>query len=298
MAITPANGEPIWTTDNKKFYIGDGTTCGGIFMAPSMHTNGTVTGSIKPAFGANSSTGSFSTVSGGQGTYATGAFSTVAGGGALFGGANCATGSQSTVSGGLGNCASMAYSTVGGGNNNAASAISSTISGGFQNTASALYSTVSGGKQAKASKYGEVANAAGLLAQKGDAQHSVLVARRNTTNATVTTLFLDGVNVRLTLPAETAWTFSINLSAYNDTDNTAAWWIIRGGIRRNAANLTALIGSLIEERDSEGTMSGTSVAVTADDTNEALNINVTGLASKNIRCVAVVDISQVSWGTP
>ena len=45
-------------------------------------------------------------------------------------------------------------------------------------------------------------------------------------------------------------------------------------------------------------MSGTVVAVTADDTNEALNINVTGLASKNIRCVAVVDISQVSWGTP
>jgi len=152
--------------------------------------------------------------------------------------------------------------------------------------------------RAKASKYGEVAHAAGRFGFNGDAQHSILVARRNTTNNTVTTLFLDGVDDRLTLPAETTWTFSINLSAYNDTDNTAAWWIIRGGIRRNAANITALIGSLIEERDSEGTMSGTSVAVTADDTNEALNINVTGLASKNIRWVAVVDISQVSWGTP
>jgi hypothetical protein len=100
------------------------------------------------------------------------------------------------------------------------------------------------------------------------------------------------------LTAETTWTFDIKLSAYNDTDNTTAWWIIRGGIRRNAANSTTLIGSLIEERDYEGTMSGTSVAVTADDTNEALKIAVTGLASKNIRWVAVVDVAQVSWGTP
>ena len=40
------------------------------------------------------------------------------------------------------------------------------------------------------------------------------------------------------------------------------------------------------------------VSATADDTNEALQINVTGLASTNIRWVAVVDISQVSYGTP
>jgi len=100
------------------------------------------------------------------------------------------------------------------------------------------------------------------------------------------------------LTAETTWTFDIKLSAYNDTDNTTAWWIIRGGIRRNAANGTTLIGSLIEERDYEGTMSGTSAAVTADDTNESLKIAVTGLASKNIRWVAVVDVAQVSWGTP
>ena len=211
---------------------------------------------------------------------------------------NCASVNFSTVSGGRNNIANSLVSTVSGGYGNTASGYFSTIGGGSLNTASASYSTVGGGYFAKASKYGEVAHAAGQFAQKGDAQHSVLVARRNTTDATVSTLFLNGVSERLTLPAETTWTFSINLSAYNDTDNTAAWWIIRGGIRRNAANGTALIGSLIEERDSEGTMSGTSVAVTADDTNEALNINVTGLASKNIRWVAVVDISQVSWGTP
>lgn len=34
LLIIPATGEPIWVTDTKKFYIGDGTTIGGIFMSP------------------------------------------------------------------------------------------------------------------------------------------------------------------------------------------------------------------------------------------------------------------------
>ena len=29
-AITPAEGEPIYTTDTKKLYVGDGSTAGGI----------------------------------------------------------------------------------------------------------------------------------------------------------------------------------------------------------------------------------------------------------------------------
>jgi len=28
-SITPAEGEPIYTTDTKKLYVGDGTTAGG-----------------------------------------------------------------------------------------------------------------------------------------------------------------------------------------------------------------------------------------------------------------------------
>jgi hypothetical protein len=102
----------------------------------------------------------------------------------------------------------------------------------------------------------------------------------------------------LTLPAETTWTFEIKLSAYNDTDNVAAGWIYRGVIRRNAANSTTLVGSLIEESWKETAMNSASASVVADDTNEALEIRVTGLTSKNIRWVAVVDISQVSYGTP
>jgi hypothetical protein len=241
----------------------------------------------------NTASGYYSTVGGGRTNTSTANYSTVAGGSS-----NNANGCNSFVGGGYSNYAGN-FSTVSGGYDNTANTSYATISGGVTNSACACYSTVVGGYQAKASRHGEVAHAAGQFAQNGDAQHSTFVARKNTTDATANVeLFLDNSAQRMILTAETTWTFDIKLSAYNDTDNTTAWWIIRGGIRRNAANGTTLIGSLIEERDYEGTMSGTSAAVTADDTNESLKIAVTGLASKNIRWVAVVDVAQVSWGTP
>jgi hypothetical protein len=101
---------------------------------------------------------------------------------------------------------------------------------------------------------------------------------------------------RLTIPVETTWIFTIKLSAYNDTDNLRAGYNIRGCIGHNAASSTSIIGSNIVESWVEGAMSGCAATATADDTNKALQINVTGLASKNIRWVAVVDISQVSYG--
>jgi hypothetical protein len=37
--ITPAQGEPLYTTDTKQLYVGDGTTAGGIGVAPAVHTH-------------------------------------------------------------------------------------------------------------------------------------------------------------------------------------------------------------------------------------------------------------------
>lgn len=34
LAITPAQGEPFWTTDTQKLYCGDGSTAGGILVGP------------------------------------------------------------------------------------------------------------------------------------------------------------------------------------------------------------------------------------------------------------------------
>jgi len=46
LSITPASGEPIWTTDTKKLYIGDGVTAGGILVTGGGGSGWTV--SIAP----------------------------------------------------------------------------------------------------------------------------------------------------------------------------------------------------------------------------------------------------------
>lgn len=242
--------------------------------------------------------GSYSVICGGSDNRAANSYSTIAGGQS-----NIASNTWTTIAGGDSNTSSGSKATVGGGGNNLASALSATVAGGSNNEASGSYAIVPGGFRAKATRQGELSHAAGFFNAIGDAQHTVLIARRLTTDATANVvLTLNGLapvstNI-LNISAQTMWTFSIKLSAYNLTNNEGAWWIFRGGIRRNNSNGTALVGSLISENDSESSLSAATASVVADDTNEALEIRANGIAGKSIRWVAVVDISQVSYGTP
>jgi hypothetical protein len=156
------------------------------------------------------------------------------------------------------------------------------------------------GTQARVRVANQVSTAGGQFAAAGDAQASRYHLRNTTSNDTATTLFRDGAagTLRIVIPAQSTWSFKIRLAAYNSTDGIGAAWAINGGIRRNNAGGTALLGSPTVTPYTEGAMSGATVTVTADDTNEALQISVTGLASKTIRWHAVVDTSEVSAGTP
>jgi hypothetical protein len=168
---------------------------------------------------------------------------------------------------------------------------------GHASAASSGGSSVTG-TQARVRFPGQVSSAAGMFAAAGDAQASRYHLRNNTADATATTLFRNGSSTLLVVPARSTWAFKIRVTAYNSTDEIGAAWNVVGAIRRNAANGTALVGSVTSTAYTEGAMSGASVAVTADDTNEALQISVTGLASKAIRWHAVVETSEVSAGTP
>jgi hypothetical protein len=329
--ITPASGEPIWVTDQKKLYIGDGTTVGGQFIGPYIETGTELVGRdtsqsaiaggrknqiISPTYGV--------TIGAGYYNVAKSAYSTIGGGyyneasiastkGTIAGGEwNTVVGSHSTIGGGGGNTTNGMLSTIGGGGSlagdnrnigNITNGYASTICGGISNNSLGDYSIVIGGHSGKSTLYGQVSHAAGGFATQGDAQHSILMARRATSDATANTvLTLDGGTPgstnRLTIAASTAWSFLIKISAYNNTDNAAASWFLKGGIRRNAANGTTLIGTVTSETWTEAAMSTATVSAVADDTNEALEIRVTGIAGKPIRWVAVVDITQVSFGSP
>jgi len=152
------------------------------------------------------------------------------------------------------------------------------------------------GAHARSRLHGQMVTSGGRFANTGDAQSSTYHLRNTTTDATATTLFLNGSAARLTIPAQSCWSWVVRVAAYNSTDNTAAAWTIAGGIRRDNAGNTVLLGTAVSNSFADSGMSSAAVAVTADDTNEALQIAVTGLASKTIRWHATVMASEVSAG--
>ena len=198
-----------------------------------------------------------------------------------------------TVRAAAGQVASGDNAVIGGGYNNTASGYYSTISGGRVNAATADYSIICGGRNAKADKYGQRAHASGMFAAQGDIQTSVLVARRSTTTDTPAELFLDGSAARCTIAADTTWAFRIMVVARRtDADNESAAYEFVGCIDNNAGT-TALVGSVTTTVVAEDTV-GWDCAVTADNTNDALIITVTGEASKTVRWGARIELTEVT----
>ena len=251
----------------------------------------------------NTASGYYSTISGGRGNAVSSSGATIGGGfsntvngpGATISGgfSNTVSANGATIGGGFGHVASGSVATIGGGDTNTASGYYSTVSGGRVNAATADYSTICGGRNAKADKYGQRTHASGMFAAQGDIQTSVLVARRSTTTATPAELFLDGSAARCTIAADTTWAFRIMVVARRtDADNESAAYEFVGCIDNNAGT-TALVGSVTTTVVAEDTV-GWDCAVTADNTNDALIITVTGEANKTIRWGARIELTEVT----
>lgn len=218
---------------------------------------------------------------------ASGAYSVIGGGYA-----NTANNTGVVISGGLINGATGSGATVGGGHSNTASGSYATVGGGRYNTASGNYTTA-GGREAIADKWSQNSQAAGKFAVVGDAQTSVLVARKSTANATPAELSLDGSAARCTIAADTTWAFEIMVVARRtDADNESAAYQFLGCIDNNAGT-TALVGSVATTVIAEDTAAW-DCAVTADNTNDALVVTVTGEAAKTIRWVARIELVEVT----
>jgi hypothetical protein len=227
-------------------------------------------------------------VGGGQANQATGKESVIAGGNG-----NLASGEQSTVCGGDSNDATGIESTVCGGASAVASGAGSFIGGGQDNETSADYSAIVGGWFGLADKYGQQAHAAGRFAADGDAQTSVLVMRKATTDATPTELFLNGSSLRCVVPTNTSWMFSMMAVARTSAGLTSVYKS-EGEIDNVAGAVTAHGITTTEIYDGAG-LPATPVVVAADDPNNALIVTVTGIAATNIRWVARIQLVEVNY---
>jgi hypothetical protein len=288
-------------------------------------TGGTVSGGYS-----NSALGQYAAVGGGSGNTAIGnfvpavgapAYATISGGkentasgyGGVVGGGreNKAAGIYATIDGGRNNTASANYTTIGGGGVNTAAGGHDTVSGGQRNTASGsysvigggrfntvsgLYSTVSGGQRALADRRGMRAYGAGQFSTTGDAQQVDFMLRNSTTNATPTTLFLNGSSDRLTIPSGKALFATVTVAGIINGGSKAAHYSRKVAIK-NVGGTTSLIGSVITLGTDVEDDAAYDVTITADNTNDALQINVTGKASETIRWVAHVQGIEIAYGS-
>jgi len=174
-----------------------------------------------------------------------------------------------------------------------------TVASGWCSHSEGEYTHASGkyshaeGSGSKASLIYQHAKAGGCFAVVGDAQHSTFVLRRETTDATPVMFCLDVDSDYLVLPASTTWVFHVFVVARSDA-GVSAGYEFRGVIKRDGSNNTSLVGSVTKTVLGEDT-SALDCNVSADDTNESLEILMTGKAATNIRWVATVHLTEVGY---
>ena len=169
---------------------------------------------------------------------------------------------------------------------------------GSQSLATESYS-FSVGKEALSNIIGKYAYAAGRFAANGDAQTGTFVLRSDTTDATPEALTTDnsspGTTDQVILPNNSAYAFHGTIVARQQASQgtACAAWKIEGLIRREgSAGTTVLVNSATTVLDNTP---GWGMALSADTTNGGLKIEVTGAAATNIRWVATVHTSEVTF---
>jgi len=185
--------------------------------------------------------------------------------------------------------------------------------GGFDNVASGSYSTVIGGRDSTADAsysyaLGRGSHTQGIesrmafagSASNGDMQSGYFCLAKNTTDATATALVTNvypaaSTTNQIILPNNSAYAFHGTIVARQQASGgtASAAWKVEGLIRREgSAGTTVLVNSATTVLDNTPSWG---MALSADTTNGGLAITVTGAASTNIRWVATIHTSEVTY---
>lgn len=164
---------------------------------------------------------------------------------------------------------------------------------------SVTYQSIAIGQASRAYIPGQVAQSAGAFSVAGDNQYVRDVLCIKTTNNTPTTLTTSrnlGGAARRTIPSGKLFLFVAKIVGVK-SDGTSRACYIREGAIINIAGTTSLVGAITTIGADHEDNAATDVAITADDTNDALDISVTGITSETWRWVAVVEGVEVAYGT-
>jgi hypothetical protein len=213
---------------------------------------------------------------------------TASGIGAVVIGSLCSSGNTENVCIGRGSSAANRFNIAIGTSNSTsgqfgATAIGSNSAASGESSIAIGRTTSSNGVYSYALGFGITAS---LRAEFGTRPFSAVYWAGQTTDATPLILNLDATATnRFTIAASTALAVDIMLVARR-SDTADKWLVARRflGIRRDGSNNTSLIGSVqtLGTDQSDGSPSWT-FALTADDVNECLQLEVTGAASETIQ---------------
>ena len=139
----------------------------------------------------------------------------------------------------------------------------------------------------------------GRFANTGDAQTGTFAFRRATTNATATVLTTDDsaadTTNQIILPNNSAYAFHGTIVARQQASGgtASAAWKIEGLIRREgtAASTTLVFSTAVAISN----VPLWTLALSANTTNGGLKIEATGAAATNIRWVATINTSEVTY---
>lgn len=172
------------------------------------------------------------------------------------------------------------------------------FSAGRDTTASAR-GTVALGEASLANLQGKMSFAASRFSTQGDAQSGTFVLRSDTTDATAEALTTSntaaGTTNQIILPNNSAYSFYGTIVARQQASGgtASAAWKIEGLIRREgSAGTTVLVASTTLAISNIPLWS---LALSADTTNGGLKVEATGAAATNIRWVATINTSEVTY---
>jgi len=176
---------------------------------------------------------------------------------------------------------------------NTSSGFSSICIGGTNSTASQAYSATIG-NAAVADREVMLALASGRFASSGDAQRVMCVLRNKTTNDSATELFYGGSSTRFNIPSGKVMAMLVNITGVKSDGSAVAHYVRQYAIKNVGGTTSEVYGAVTIGTDSAAS---TSIALSANDTNDALKIEVTGIASETWRWVASVDAVEVAYGS-
>ena len=133
------------------------------------------------------------------------------------------------------------------------------------------------------------------FAAEGDSQAGLFVLRSDTTDATAEAMTTNNATAastnQITIPTDSCIMFSGTIVAMQNGAADQGGWEIKG-LLKNDGGTTTLVNSNVQTFADGNSWA---VALSADNTNNALKVQVTGEASHNIRWVANIQTSEVTY---